>query len=467
MMKNHEELTQQIQNEMVAWLKGERVSRGANTRASHVMRIKGYKANGPKLSLANLNRIVKIEEGSVFAEPYVTQEDLVETCLPLGKLPPVIAEFKKITVGGAIMGSSLESSSHRFGQFNDPCLEYELLLGDGSLVIASPQEHQDLFDAVSGSFGSIALLTLAKIPLIPVKPYVEVQVERYQSLYDFFRAMKKICHEKDRPDYIEGLIFANNDLRIILGKFSDGIKGKLYSQKSKAAEWYHQFIYKNDHFSMTTYDYLFRYDRGAFWMGTYALWSSLLARFLFENTLLNPVIKPFLTYPKGKYNQLKFPPYLFRRIAGWSMDSYQLYKWLHAKKENWFKKHFVIQDFYIPEENVEKMVEYTMEKNRIFPLWICPCKGTKADQMLSPHQGDKLFFDVGIYGWPFEIFRGDEASSDLEKKTYELSGRKMFYSYNFLSKEELERLYPFERFNALRSRYKGDVFPTFLEKLYG
>ncbi|MFN4173851.1 MAG: FAD-binding oxidoreductase [Parachlamydiaceae bacterium] len=466
-MDDHKALTQRIQNEMLAWLNKEAVSPLENRRASHVMRFKGYKAKGPKLSLSSLNRIVKIEDDALYAEPYVTQEELAKATLPLGKLPPVIAEFKKITVGGAIMGSSLESSSHRFGQFNDPCLEYELLLGDGSLIKASPHEHEDLFYAVSGSFGSLALLTLAKIPLIPIKPYVKVESVRYHNLEAFFKALKDLCHEKDRPDYIEGLIFDKNDLRVITGSFSDEKIGKFYSQKSTSAEWYHQFVYKNDRFSMSTYDYLFRYDRGAFWMGAYALYSSLLARFLFENTLFHPLIKPFLTYPEGKYNQLKFPPYLFRRIAGGFFDSYRLYKWLHAKKEGWFKKHFVIQDFYIPEENAEKMVEYTMSKNRIYPLWICPCKGAKGDQLLSPHAGDKLFFDIGIYGFPFDSLKGYEASSDLEKKTYELSGRKMFYSYNFLSKEELEKLYPLEQFNSLRARYKGDVFPSFLEKLYG
>lgn len=466
MIERHNQLTQQIQNEMVEWLNGRSSVSNEESPASHVMRAKGYKKKSPRLSLSKLNHIVEIEEDAIWAEPYVTQEDLVKALLPLGKIPPVIAEFKKITVGGAIMGSSLESSSHRYGQFNDPCLEYELLLGDGSIVKASPYTHKDLFYAVSGSFGSLALLTMAKIPLIPVKPYVKVEAFRYKNVDDFFKALKKLCHENTRPEYIEGLIFAKDDLRIIAGVFSDKVKGILYTQKSTACEWYHQFIYKNDQFTMPTHDYLFRYDRGAFWMGTYALWSSLLARFLFENTVLNPIIKPFLNYADGKYNHLKFPPYLFRRVAGGFMDSYDLYKLLHAKKEDWFKKHFVIQDFYIPEENVEKMVEYTLEKNKIYPLWICPCKGTETAQMLSPHQGEKLFFDVGIYGWPIETMRGDEASFDLEKKTYELSGRKMFYSYNFLSKDELEKLYPFDRFNSIRSFYKGDVFPHFLEKLY-
>lgn len=466
MGQDHDSIVQDIQNEMLAWIKGESYKAHENSRSSHVMRAKGYKKSSPKLSLSKLNRIVKIDNETLWAEPYVTQEELAKAALPLGKIPPVIAEFKKISVGGAIMGSSLESSSHRYGQFNDPCLEYELLLGDGSIVNASAKERSDLFYAVSGSFGSLALLTKAKIPLIPVKPYVDVQVLRYKNLDDYFKALKKLCHEASRPDYIEGLIYAQDDLRIITGRFSDIVKGSFYSQSSSASEWFHQFVYKNDHFTMTTHDYLFRYDRGAFWMGTYALWASLLGRFLFENTSLNPLIKPFLAYPDGKYNRLKFPPYLFRLAGGWMMDSYDLYKRLHAKKEGWFKKHFVIQDFYIPEENVEKMVEYTLEKNRIYPLWICPCKGTATSQILSPHQGEKLFFDVGIYGWPLETMKGDEAAADLERKTYELCGRKMFYSYNFLSKDELIRLYPFEQFDSIRSSYKGEVFPHFLEKLY-
>lgn len=463
MTENHAAILQQLQNEMV----GQSRSVAGSERASHIMRSKGYKSKGPKLSLSKLNRIVDIGEESLLAEPYVTMQELVQATLPLGKIPPVVAEFKKITVGGAIMGSSLESSSHRYGQFNDPCLEYELLLGDGSIVQASPKTRADLFYAVSGSFGSLALLTQAKIPLIPAKPFVEVVSTRINAMDEFFAALKKLCHEENRPDYIEGLIFAENDFRIITGTFADRPKGALYTQESSASEWYHQHIYLHDRFSMPTYDYLFRYDRGAFWMGTYALWGSLLARFRFENTFLDAFSKPFIDHPAGKYNRLKFPPWLFRRLAGWSMDSYDLYKKLHAKKEGWFKKHFVIQDFYIPEHNVEKMTAYTMEKNKIFPIWICPCKGAKTGQLLSPHHGDTLFFDVGIYGWPYDTLRGDMAAADLEKMTYELSGRKMFYSYNFLSRESVEERYPLKAFNAIRSAYKGDIFPSFLDKLYG
>ena len=39
--------------------------------------------------------------------------------------------------GGLVMGTGVESSSHRFGLFQHICLELELVLSDGSVVTCS------------------------------------------------------------------------------------------------------------------------------------------------------------------------------------------------------------------------------------------------------------------------------------------------------------------------------------------
>ena len=60
----------------------------------------------------------------------VTMEELVEytltttaeaqtTTILIPMIPKVVAEFRNITVGGAISGASLESTSHTYGQFMD------------------------------------------------------------------------------------------------------------------------------------------------------------------------------------------------------------------------------------------------------------------------------------------------------------------------------------------------------------
>jgi hypothetical protein len=59
-------------------------------------------------------------------EPRVTMEQLVDTLLPFGLVPPVVPEFKHITVGGSIAGVAGESSSYKYGFFHDTCVSYEV-----------------------------------------------------------------------------------------------------------------------------------------------------------------------------------------------------------------------------------------------------------------------------------------------------------------------------------------------------
>ena len=48
--------------------------------------------------------------------------------------PPVVPEFRKITVGGSIAGIAGESSSFKHGFFHDACTGYEIITGDGRCV---------------------------------------------------------------------------------------------------------------------------------------------------------------------------------------------------------------------------------------------------------------------------------------------------------------------------------------------
>ena len=51
-----------------------------------------------------------------------------------GVVAPVITEFPGITVGGAVMGGALESSSFRNGHFADALVALEVVLADGTVV---------------------------------------------------------------------------------------------------------------------------------------------------------------------------------------------------------------------------------------------------------------------------------------------------------------------------------------------
>jgi len=144
----------------------------------------------------------------VRAEAMVTMEQLVAATLPHGLVPKVLPPFKGVTVGGAAMGAALGSSSHRWGLFLDSCISVSVLLGDGRVqhctrvvpispspgagagagagagvgadallrVAALAQDEpgdsvgREVLSALSGSFGSLAVLLVADIEVTAMVP---------------------------------------------------------------------------------------------------------------------------------------------------------------------------------------------------------------------------------------------------------------------------------------------------------
>src|ERR1044072_7781859 len=72
-----------------------------------------------------------------------------------GLMPMVVPQLKTITLGGAIAGLGIESSSFRNGMPHESVLEMEILTGDGQIVVARPDnEHAELFHAFPNSYGT-------------------------------------------------------------------------------------------------------------------------------------------------------------------------------------------------------------------------------------------------------------------------------------------------------------------------
>lgn len=66
------------------------------------------------------------------------------TLEPLGLALAVVPELDQLTVGGLVMGTGVETSSHVHGLFQHICLQYELVLADGSLVNCSKVGTADM-----------------------------------------------------------------------------------------------------------------------------------------------------------------------------------------------------------------------------------------------------------------------------------------------------------------------------------
>ena len=80
----------------------------------------GAKAHPVKLNLVDILTI-DTERRVVRCEPLVTVGRLVTALDRLGWTLPIVPEMEDLTLGGLVMGTGLETSSHRHGLFQHIC----------------------------------------------------------------------------------------------------------------------------------------------------------------------------------------------------------------------------------------------------------------------------------------------------------------------------------------------------------
>ena len=75
-----------------------------------------------------------------------TYEHLVDETLARGFIPYVVPQLRTITLGGAVTGLGIESTSFRHGLPHESVLEMDILTPDGDVITVTPDgEHAELF----------------------------------------------------------------------------------------------------------------------------------------------------------------------------------------------------------------------------------------------------------------------------------------------------------------------------------
>ncbi|MCF7872467.1 FAD-binding protein [Candidatus Woesearchaeota archaeon] len=384
-----------------------------------------------KIDISHLNNIILINKKKLIAEvePSVTMKQLLDECLKFGLMPKVVMEFSDITVGGAIEGAALESSSFKFGQFNDSCTEYEVILPTGKKVIANKNSFKDLFYGKTGSYGSLGLLTKVKISLIKSKNYVDLTYNFFSSVEESIEYMESMM--KRNVDFIDGIVFSSYKVVIISGKLSDSPNFEIRKFTRAFDPWFYKHVdsitkdFKVKTESVPLKDYYFRYDRAAYWMGQY-----------------------FVNYVGG-YNLIT------RTLFNQSLSTRRMYKALHLGN---LSQMFFIQDFYTPLNKTADFIKYTKERVNVFPIWLCPVKPTKKLQKLSPHYSKaKFLINVGFYGRSKKFAENYlKSNRDIEKFANSINARKMLYAHAYYPKEEFWKLYDLRWYKKLRKKYGAE-----------
>ncbi|KND93883.1 Diminuto-like protein [Tolypocladium ophioglossoides CBS 100239] len=400
---------------------------------------------------SDMDRIfpVNLETMTVQAEPKVPMDALAAHCLKHGVVPKIVMEFKGITVGGGYSGFSGESSMYRYGLFSNTVPDIEIVLGDGSLETASRTHNADLLEHAAGSLGTFGIVTLVTIELIHAKPYVQVDLQLCEDVnkaHDIFEEATK----DEAIHFIDGVYFRKGRIAIMFGRFVDKPPSPDKVLKKMQVHWFSDTIEdildkkptaeKPTSIYMTTTDYLFRYDHGAFWGGKLAFQHFHVP----QNALTRRLADPFL-------------------------DSRTCY---HALHKSGLANEYVVQDFGIPASTVTQFISYVNETLPELQIFLAPCKAPSEIGLTSRFNprvaevADQRIFAVGVYGrGPRDPEAFYELNRKLELRSAELLGAKLLYARTYYTEDEFWMIYQKPVYMEMRQKYKAEGLPTVYEKL--
>ena len=126
-----------------------------------------FRAGGGGLAVDGLDRVLSVDPLARTADVagMTTYEDLVAATLPHGLMPLVVPQLKTITLGGAVVGLGIESTSFRDGLPHESVIEADVLTGTGEIL--STVDHPDLLAGLPNSYGTLGYALRLRIELVP------------------------------------------------------------------------------------------------------------------------------------------------------------------------------------------------------------------------------------------------------------------------------------------------------------
>ncbi|KKZ63163.1 delta24-sterol reductase [[Emmonsia] crescens] len=402
------------------------------------------------VDISDLSNVLKIdvEKQIALVEPNVPMDRLVEATLPFGLVPPVVMEFPGITAGGGYAGTAGESSSFKHGFFDRTINSVEMVLANGYITTASETENADLFRGAAGAVGTLGITTLLELQLIPATKYVKATYHPRRSVADTIKLVEEETHNPIN-DYVDGIIFSKDHGVIITGTMTNEKPADVQAQTfSRTTDpWYYLHVKgktRNATSPVTEYiplaEYLFRYDRGGFWVGTSA------------------------------FDYFRFP---FNKLTRWFLDDFlhtrMLYRALHASSES---SRYIVQDLALPYSTAESFVDYTSEAFGIFPLWLCPLKQSPQPTM-HPHSDQmegsspKNMLNIGLWGFgPADYEEFISKNRELEQQLFhKFGGMKWLYAHTYYTEEDFWQQFDKKWYDDLREKYHAQSLPSVYDKV--
>ena len=196
-----------------------------------------------------------------------TYEQLVDATLSVGTMPLVVPQLRTITIGGAVTGLGIESSSFRNGLPHESVREMEILTGSGDIVVARPDnEHADLFRAFPNSYGSLGYALRLEIELERVHRFVRLRHVRFHDIDALVGALDDVVrtrsHDGEDVDFVDGVVFSAEESYLTLGTWADEAPSV---SDYTGQEIYYRSIQRKPVDHLSARDYLWRWDTDWFW----------------------------------------------------------------------------------------------------------------------------------------------------------------------------------------------------------
>lgn len=389
-----------------------------------------------RLDVRDFNQVLRVDASAGYVEvegmtPYVK---LVAECLKHDVMPAVVPQLKSITIGGATVGCGIESSSFRYGLVHETVQEMEILLGNGSAVLCTPDnEHRDLFYGFPNSYGTLGYALKLKAKVVPVKKYVKLSHFRHTEPNAYFAELARQCERTD-VDFVDGVVFGRHEMVITAGQFTDDAP---YASDYTYENIYYKSLRERSEDYLTTEDYIWRWDTDWFWCSKNLYAQNPLIRRLYGRKRLNSV-----TYTK-----------IMRWNGRWKITHYlDKLRGIHGEA--------VIQDVEIPMERGPEFLAFYHDVIGFMPVWICPTRAYDKNVRFDLYPLDPKMLYINFGFW--DVIRGRQKLSpgfcnrQVEEKVIALGGMKSLYSDSYFTPEQFWKIYNKPAYDRLKEKYDPD-----------
>jgi len=387
------------------------------------------------LDVSDFNHVLQVDPDNslIEVEGMTTYEELVDATLPHGVMPAVVPQLKSITIGGAVSGIGIESSSFRYGLPHQSIGEMDVLLASGDVLTCTPDnDHSDLFYGLANSYGTLGYILRLTALAVPVKPFVQLTHIRFDESESLFRTIDQ--WSAGDVDFIDGTVFAPGDHVLTLGRFVDQAP---YASDYTYLEIYYCSIRARSEDFLTTRDYLWRWDTDWFWCSKNLYLQYRPLRRLLGRERLNSI-----TYQKVK-----------RWNSRWGLT--RALGRLTGSHREW-----VIQDVDIPIDRATEFLEFFHREIGIWPVWICPVGHPSADEVypLFPMTSRSTYINFGFWDAVATAKNMPPGHFNrlVENKVSQLGGIKSLYSDAYFGEDEFWSIYDGNSYHRLKQKYDPD-----------